>query len=61
VQNEIYRQMEACAARHVAQPAVASAPMSIPEQLEKLDDLRQRGIITRAEFEAKKQQLLDRI
>jgi uncharacterized membrane protein YdbT with pleckstrin-like domain len=63
VQNEIYRQMEACIARH-ATPAVAhvvSAPLSVPEQLEKLDDLRQRGIITRAEFEAKKQQLLDRI
>jgi membrane protein YdbS with pleckstrin-like domain len=63
VQNEIYRQMEACAARHAAGhgPQVLSSPLSVPEQLEKLDDLRQRGIITRAEFDAKKQQLLDRI
>jgi uncharacterized membrane protein YdbT with pleckstrin-like domain len=62
VQNEIYRQMEACAARHSGGgAAVVSPQLSIPEQLEKLDDLRERGIITRAEFEAKKQQLLDRI
>ena len=61
VQNEIYRQMEACAARHAAGPGTASAPLSVTDQLERLDDLRQRGIITRAEFEAKKQQLLDRI
>jgi uncharacterized membrane protein YdbT with pleckstrin-like domain len=62
VQNEIYRQMEACTARHaVGAPAMASPPMSVPEQLERLDDLRQRGIITPAEFDAKKQQLLDRL
>jgi len=62
VQNEIYRQMEACTARHaVGAHAVASPPMSVPEQLERLDDLRRRGIITPAEFEAKKQQLLDRL
>ena len=66
VQNEIYRQMEACAHRHgagatAAPLLVASLPMSVPDQLERLDDLRQRGIITRAEFEAKKQQLLDRM
>jgi uncharacterized membrane protein YdbT with pleckstrin-like domain len=61
VQNEIYRQMEACAARHAPAAAVVSPQLSVPEQIEKLDDLRQRGIISRAEFEAKKQQLLDRI
>jgi uncharacterized membrane protein YdbT with pleckstrin-like domain len=62
VQNEIYRQMEACTARHtVGAGAVASPPMSVPDQLDRLDDLRQRGIITRAEFDAKKQQLLDRM
>ena len=31
------------------------------EQLEKLDELRQRGVISQAEFEAKKAQLLDRL
>ncbi|MGH9283353.1 MAG: SHOCT domain-containing protein [Acidimicrobiales bacterium] len=35
--------------------------MSIPEQLEKLDELRQRGIISQAEFDAKKAQLLERM
>ena len=59
VQNEIYRQMEACAARHAGR-VVSQRDLTVPEQLEKLDDLRQRGIITPAEFEAKKQQLLDR-
>ena len=60
VQNEIYRQMEACATRR-GDRAVGHRELSVPEQLEKLDDLRQRGIITPAEFEAKKQQLLDRL
>lgn len=60
VQNEIYRQMEACATRRGDRVA-GHRELSVPEQLEKLDDLRQRGIITPAEFEAKKQQLLDRL
>jgi len=60
VQNEIYRQMEACATRR-GDRAAGQRELSVPEQLEKLDDLRQRGIITPAEFEAKKQQLLDRL
>jgi uncharacterized membrane protein YdbT with pleckstrin-like domain len=60
VQNEIYRLMEAAAARH-ADRAAGRRELSVPEQLEKLDDLRRRGIITQAEFDAKKQQLLDRL
>lgn len=60
VQNEIYRQMEACLARRTDR-AAGRRDLSVPEQLEKLDELRQRGIITPAEFEAKKQQLLDRL
>jgi uncharacterized membrane protein YdbT with pleckstrin-like domain len=60
VQNEIYRQMEACAMRR-SDRATVPRDLSVPEQLEKLDDLRQRGIITWAEFDAKKQQLLDRL
>ena len=35
--------------------------LSIPEQLEKLDELRQRGIINDEEFQAKKAQLLERM
>lgn len=34
---------------------------SIPEQIEKLDELRRRGAITEEEFQAKKAQLLDRM
>jgi hypothetical protein len=36
-------------------------PWSIPAQIEQLDGLRRRGLITDAEFQAKKAQLLDRI
>jgi membrane protein YdbS with pleckstrin-like domain len=34
---------------------------SIPAQIEQLDGLRRRGVITDAEFQAKKAQLLDRL
>jgi len=60
VQNEIYRQMEARAGRS-ADRAAGRRDLSVPEQLDKLDELRQRGVITQAEFDAKKQQLLDRL
>ena len=62
VQNEIYKQIEANKNRDADRMAGARRPeLSIPEQLEKLDELRQRGVISPAEFEAKKQQLLDRL
>jgi Short C-terminal domain len=35
--------------------------LSIPEQIEKLDELRTRGVVSQAEFDAKKQQLLDQM
>jgi uncharacterized membrane protein YdbT with pleckstrin-like domain len=60
VQNEIYRQMEAAAARDADRMA-GRRELSVPEQLDKLDELRQRGVITQAEFDAKKTQLLDRM
>ena len=60
VQNEIYRQIEVAAARDADRMA-GRRELSIPEQLEKLDELRQRGVISQAEFDAKKQQLLDRM
>ena len=41
--------------------ATGRAPLSIPEQIEKLDELCRRGVITKAEFDAKKAQLLDRM
>ena len=34
---------------------------SIPTQLDQLDDLRKRGVITEAEFAAKKAELLNRM
>ena len=60
VQNEIYRQIELAQARDADRMA-GRRELSIPEQLDKLDELRQRGVISQAEFDAKKQQLLDRM
>ena len=60
VQNEIYRQMELAQSR-AADRMAGRRELSVPEQLEKLDELRQRGIISQAEFDAKKAQLLDRM
>jgi uncharacterized membrane protein YdbT with pleckstrin-like domain len=57
IQKEIYRQIERNQARDMDRMAGGRA-LSIPEQLEKLDELRQRGVVSQAEFEAKKQQLL---
>ena len=56
VQNEIYRQMEANNARMYQGRGGTS--LSVAEQLEKLDDLRRRGVIDDAEFEAQKRSLL---
>lgn len=41
-------------------PLVRTTELSIPEQIEKLDDLCRRGLITAAEFHLKRTQLLDR-
>ena len=35
--------------------------LSMPEQIEKLDELRQKGVLSQAEFDAKKSQLLGQI
>jgi predicted Zn-dependent peptidase len=34
---------------------------SIPDQIAQLEQLRQQGVLTQAEFDAKKQQLLERM
>jgi uncharacterized membrane protein YdbT with pleckstrin-like domain len=60
VQNEIYAQMQAAEGRN-ADRAAGRRELSLPEQLEKLDELRQRGVLTQAEFDAKKQDLLNRM
>jgi uncharacterized membrane protein YdbT with pleckstrin-like domain len=74
VQNEIYRQMEANENRKYdridanidravvsATGAAGAAGASIPEQIQQLDDLRRKGLITEAEFATKKAQLLERM
>src|SRR6476659_1978273 len=68
VQQTLYRQMELHAKTRAgwnagtAAPARAAAPTaSVPEQLQQLADLRDRGVLTAAEFEAKKAQLLERM
>lgn len=62
VQNVIYVEMERAKARDADRSGGGrQRELSIPEQLEKLDDLRQRGIISQAEFDAKKAQLLERM
>jgi len=70
VQQEIYRAIEinknqeftAMAQAHAAAVGqVADPGASIPEQIEQLDQLRLRGVITEAEFQAKKAELLDRM
>jgi uncharacterized membrane protein YdbT with pleckstrin-like domain len=68
VQQEIYKQMEMYARKRAgwSQPAPVApvAPVagaSIPEQLEQLARLRDRGVISAEEFETKKAQLLERM
>jgi uncharacterized membrane protein YdbT with pleckstrin-like domain len=60
IQNEIYRQIDQGKTRLADRMAGRREP-SVPEQIEKLDELRRRGVVTQAEFEAKKAQLLDRM
>jgi uncharacterized membrane protein YdbT with pleckstrin-like domain len=60
VQNAIYAEIERAQAR-AADRQAGRHELSVPEQIEKLDELRQRGLITNAEFDAKKAQLLDRM
>ena len=70
VQHELYQEMEknqrTRASWSAGAPPAAAAPAgpagpSVPEQLEQLASLRDRGVITAAEFEAKKAQLLERM
>jgi membrane protein YdbS with pleckstrin-like domain len=72
IHNEIYAQLQS--RRFGPAPVAAGsvpgadssaahpvAPATIPEQIDQLDQLRRRGVISDAEFEAKKAQLLDRM
>jgi uncharacterized membrane protein YdbT with pleckstrin-like domain len=57
VQNEIYRSIE----DNQTRLSGGHHELSIPEQIDRLDDLRRRRVISDAEFQAKKTQLLDRM
>jgi len=65
VQNEIYKQMEDNENRkfdRIGQgPARGGGESSIPAQIEQLDELRRRGVLTDTEFQAKKAELLRRM
>jgi uncharacterized membrane protein YdbT with pleckstrin-like domain len=63
VQKEIYVQMESNENRHYDRigDAAHSAGSSITDQITKLADLRDRGAISDAEFQAKKTELLGRL
>jgi len=64
VQQEIYRQMEVNTKKQAswsAPPAQPSAGATIPEQIEQLAALRDKGHITAQEFESKKAALLERM
>lgn len=63
VQNQIHLEMEANADRRYSGGST-SAPNEEPDvfaQIDKLDDLRKRGLVSAEEFETKKDELLDRL
>ena len=55
IHNQIYDCMQRYRAGYQGSTA------SIPEQIDQLDQLRRRGVISEAEFRAKKADLLDRL
>lgn len=69
VQNEIYKQMEANETRsyermhHAAAASVPPSPatLSIPDQIAQLGQLRDQGMLSDAEFQQKKAELLGRM
>ncbi|MDZ7675927.1 MAG: PH domain-containing protein [Acidimicrobiales bacterium] len=61
VQNEIYRQIEDNENRKFDRIGNAGGgSVSVADELGKLDDLRERGVISEAEFVAQKARLLER-
>ena len=66
VQNEIYQQMEANQIKNADRISgginrAHGATESIPDQIAKLSALRDQGVLTEDEFQAKKQDLLGRM
>ena len=61
VQAEIYAQKEGYEERRLRRMSAAgSPPVSVADEIAKLDVLRQQGVLTEAEFQAKKINLLNR-
>ena len=60
LQNTINRQIERAKARDMDRMAGRRA-LTVPEQIEKLAELVKQGVLTQAEFDAKKSQLLDKL
>ncbi len=60
VRDEIQHQMTLVASRAVERQMGGRDPSPL-EQLERLDELRRKGVISQAEFDAKKTQLLGRM
>ena len=58
--NMIRAAVEQSISAHAGAPSGAGEP-DIPEQIKKLDELRDQKLITDEEFEAKKAELLDRL
>jgi len=56
ISAEIYRQVSS-----LRQQSAGPAPTSIPAQIDQLDYLRRRGVLSEEEFQAKKAQLLGRL
>ena len=61
VQAEIYAQKEGFEERRLRRMGVGgeAAPVSVADEIAKLDALRQKGVLTEAEFQAKKIELLN--
>jgi uncharacterized membrane protein YdbT with pleckstrin-like domain len=57
VQKAIHQQL-AQSRRRWAEQSAGPVPLTVPEQIEKLDELCRRGVITRGEFDAEKARLL---
>lgn len=61
IRDQIYAQMADWRAPGRAFDGPAAPATSIPEQIDQLDQLRRRGVITEEEFVRKKSELLDRL
>jgi len=61
IHNAIFTQMQLSRSARGNWPGGAPSAPSIPAQIDHLDQLRRRGVITDEEFEAKKVELLNRL